>query len=239
VLYEVIRALGQHNQNPKTKADDKIYIDVLTGASAGGMTATIAAQKLLYEAQSLAGEFTNAFYQPWVAEISIQRLLNLHGTDNERQSIFSSEAVAEISEKYITGRYASHLSPPPDPHPALDADHLKLGLAMSNLNGVDYSAQLRPTGQLTYTQFKDELITKTFSPGGGFSATPKYDEVTGLGTPITQRLVPGSSNYRRKTYIHVYRAYRRGKSSRTTRLLQVGSSVEHSLYLAAHRFTMA
>ena len=105
VLYEVVRAIGQHNQNPKTKTDDKIFIDVLTGASAGGMTATIAAQKLLYEAQSLAGEFSNAFYQPWVAEISIQRLLNLHGADNERQSIFSSEAVAEISEKYITGRY--------------------------------------------------------------------------------------------------------------------------------------
>ena len=158
VLYEVVRAIGQHNQNPKTKTDDKIFIDVLTGASAGGMTATIAAQKLLYEAQSLAGEFSNAFYQPWVAEISIQRLLNLHGADNERQSIFSSEAVAEISEKYITGRYQSHLSPPPDPHPALDADNLKLGLALSNLNGVDYSAPLRPAGQLIYTRFKDELI---------------------------------------------------------------------------------
>jgi hypothetical protein len=158
VLYEVIRAIGQHNQNPNTSADDKIYIDVLTGASAGGMTATIAAHKLLYEAAALDGAFTNAFYSPWVAEISIQRLMNLHGTDSGSQSIFSSEAVVEISQKYITGRYQSHLNPLPDPHPALDADNLKLGLAMSNLNGVDYAAQLRPAGQLTYTRFKDELI---------------------------------------------------------------------------------
>ena len=64
VLYEVIRAIGLHNQNSNTAADDKIYIDVLTGASAGGMTATIAAQKLLYEAQSLSGAYTNAFYSP-------------------------------------------------------------------------------------------------------------------------------------------------------------------------------
>jgi predicted acylesterase/phospholipase RssA len=167
VLYEVIRALGQHNQNPATPPADKIYIDVLTGASAGGMTATIAANKLLYEAQSLAGATTNAFYQPWVAEIGIQRLLNLHGADSADKSIFSSEAVTEISRKYITGRYQSHLSPPPDPHPALDADNLKLGLAMSNLNGVDYSAPLRPAGQLTYTQFKDELIKEFDVPNAG------------------------------------------------------------------------
>ena len=174
VLYEIIRAIGLHNQNPNTAADDKIYIDVLTGASAGGMTATIAAQKLLYEAQSLSGAYTNAFYSPWVAEISIQRLLNLHGADSEQKSIFSSEAVVEISEKYITGRYQSHLNPAPDPHPALDADNLKLGLAMSNLNGVDYSAPLHPSGQLTYTRFKDELIREFDVPN---SADDDNDDV--------------------------------------------------------------
>src|ERR1039457_5695954 len=174
VLYEVIRAIGLHNQSPNTKPEDKIYIDVLTGASAGGMTATIAAQKLLYEAQSLSGAYTNAFYSPWVAEISIQRLLNLHGADSDQKSIFSSEAVVEISEKYITGRYQSHLNPAPDPHPALDADNLKLGLAMSNLNGVDYSAPLHPAGQLTYTRFKDELIREFDVPN---SAADDNDDV--------------------------------------------------------------
>ena len=158
VLYEVIRALGQHNVNPATPADDKIHIDVLTGASAGGMTATIAAHKLLYESAALNGPTTNAFYQPWVAEIGIERLLHLHGPDSGQKSIFSSQAVVEISEKYITGRYQSRQNPPPDPHPALDAENLKLGLALANLNGVDYAARLCPAGQLVYTRFKDELI---------------------------------------------------------------------------------
>ena len=45
VLYEVLEALRQHNELP-VNANNKIIVDVLTGASAGGMTATIVAQKL-------------------------------------------------------------------------------------------------------------------------------------------------------------------------------------------------
>jgi hypothetical protein len=45
VLFEVLDALGQHNQ--ASPPDVRIYIDVLTVASAGGMTAAIAAQKML------------------------------------------------------------------------------------------------------------------------------------------------------------------------------------------------
>ena len=37
------------NMSSATKPDDKILIDILTGASAGGMTATILAQKLMFE----------------------------------------------------------------------------------------------------------------------------------------------------------------------------------------------
>ena len=48
VLYEVLDAVCQHNNDPATIADDRIVIDVLTGASAGGMTAIVLAQKLLY-----------------------------------------------------------------------------------------------------------------------------------------------------------------------------------------------
>lgn len=154
VLYEIIRAIGLHNANGKTVPEDRIFIDVLTGASAGGMTATIAAQKLMYEANSLAGATTNAFYLPWVAEIDISRLLN----DDDDMSIFSSQAVVEISRKYLTARYGSHTTPPVNRHPALDPTQLKLGLAMTNLNGLDYGTPLRPAGQLVYTKFSDKLI---------------------------------------------------------------------------------
>ena len=55
VLYEICEALRQHNEDPETIANpaDRIEIDVLTGASAGGMTAVIAAQSLLYSRNAL------------------------------------------------------------------------------------------------------------------------------------------------------------------------------------------
>ncbi len=157
VLYEVIRAIGLHNTNEIASPENQIFIDVLTGASAGGMTATIAAQKLMYEANSLADASANAFYLPWVAEIDIKRLLQTGGAD-DAMSIFSSGVVVDISRKYLTARYTSHMRPPVNRHPALDPENLKLGLAMTNLNGLDYAANLRPSGELVYTRFKDRLI---------------------------------------------------------------------------------
>jgi predicted acylesterase/phospholipase RssA len=50
VLYEVLDAIHQHNCVPGTPDEDRIEIDVLTGASAGAMTAAIVAQKMLYAA---------------------------------------------------------------------------------------------------------------------------------------------------------------------------------------------
>jgi hypothetical protein len=81
VLYEVIEAIGQHNADPATKPDDRMEIDVLTGASAGGMTATIAAQKLIFEKTSLSGPYRNAFICLGVADITLDGLLAMHGND--------------------------------------------------------------------------------------------------------------------------------------------------------------
>lgn len=161
VLYEVITAIGQHNNHPDTIANgQQIYVDVLTGASAGGMTAAIAAQKLLYESDALAAPYDNAFYRPWVAEISIERLLQMHGKDEPTMSIMSSQTVVDISEKMLTDRYASHLTPPVKPHSSVDGSNLNLGLALANLNGVDYKLETKPAGSVTYTRHKDELIRR-------------------------------------------------------------------------------
>jgi hypothetical protein len=159
VLYEVTRAIGQHNADPQTVANgDFIHIDVLTGASAGGMTATIAAQKLMFSADALSGVYTNAFYLPWVADVSIDGLLAMHGDDDPKKSVLSSEHVIDISKRYLTNRYQSHLDPPRKQHPAA-AQRIWLGLALSNLNGVDYGLSLRPTGKFIYTRHQDQLTT--------------------------------------------------------------------------------
>src|ERR1041384_2992655 len=99
VLYEIIHAIGQHNTDPATQEGERIEIDVLTGASAGGMTATIAAQKLAFEASAVAGPYDNAFYRPWVADVSLDGLLAMHGIDDPTKSILSSQHVVDISRR--------------------------------------------------------------------------------------------------------------------------------------------
>jgi hypothetical protein len=158
VLYEVVNAIGQHNSQPDTKPEERIEIDVLTGASAGGMTATIAAQKLMFEAGALRGAFTNSFYIPWVADVSLDGLLNMHGDDNRMKSILSSEHVIDISKRHLTARYLSHVDPPRERHPA-GAKRIRLGLALANLNGIDYGLPLRPEGKFVYTRHQDERTT--------------------------------------------------------------------------------
>jgi Patatin-like phospholipase len=160
VLYEVISAIGQHNRHPdiSDNPSQQIEIDVLTGASAGGMTATIAAQKLMLEAGALKGAYTNSFYLPWVADVSLDSLLNFHGQDDPMKSILSSGHIIDISKRHLTARYLSHADPPRERHPAC-AKRLRLGLALANLNGIDYGLSLRPEGKFIYTRHQDELAT--------------------------------------------------------------------------------
>lgn len=155
VMYEILRALKQHNNDPRTTADQKIVIDVLTGASAGGMTAAIAAQKLLFDAGALDDVSHNAFYLPWVVDINLAGLLALNFDEPASASILSSQLVESIASEFLTDRY---LETPPaaQPHPAA-APQLYLGLALSNLNGVDYSIPLITGDTFVYTKFQDQF----------------------------------------------------------------------------------
>jgi len=51
VLYETIDAIAQHNTQANPAG--QIFIDVITGTSAGCMSATVLAQKFLFEAAAL------------------------------------------------------------------------------------------------------------------------------------------------------------------------------------------
>src|SRR5207237_2964696 len=77
VIYEVLDALAQHNQWADTNglSNERIEIDVLTGASAGGMTAAILAQHLLYDGSSLSQAYNNPLYNAWVSDVDISGLL--------------------------------------------------------------------------------------------------------------------------------------------------------------------
>src|ERR1700728_4183798 len=62
VLYELLEAIRTWNEAAKSE-ESRIYVDVITGASAGGMTAAMVAQRLMYDGESLRGEFKNPLYQ--------------------------------------------------------------------------------------------------------------------------------------------------------------------------------
>jgi predicted acylesterase/phospholipase RssA len=157
VLFEIINAIGQHNNDSGTKESEKIEIDVITGASAGGMTAGIAAQKLLFESASLTQPYNNSLYRPWVRDVSIQSLLVLQAGESTTRSILSSNVVEAISRKHFTDRFATPQLPLVRNRHSASAQAIGLGLALSNLNGVDYTRPMKPSGAFTYTRHQDKL----------------------------------------------------------------------------------
>jgi predicted acylesterase/phospholipase RssA len=158
VLYEVLSAIKQHNQHDDTRknSNERIEVDVLTGASAGGMTATIAAQKLMFDATALDGAYQNSFYGPWVLDVDMEGLLALQNSEDPTHSILSSDFVESISRKYLTQRYQAQTVPAATRHAAA-ADRIHLGLALTNLNGVNYTKPTFPQGSFNYTEYQDQF----------------------------------------------------------------------------------
>src|SRR5579863_3583826 len=108
--YEILDAIRQHNEHPDTiKSGDFIRVDVLTGASAGGMTAAIVAHGLLYQkdafvdANGCSAPYNNPLYNTWVKAISLTGLLNTTdkpvsaGGDPATLSLLSSSLIEKIA----------------------------------------------------------------------------------------------------------------------------------------------
>src|ERR1700761_9154801 len=108
--YEILDSIRQHNENPETVANgDFIRIDVLTGASAGGMTASILSHKLLFAKNAFVGAnggsspYNNPLYNTWVLGIDLQGLLDagdkpLPDGDPATLSLLSSNLIEKISQ---------------------------------------------------------------------------------------------------------------------------------------------
>jgi hypothetical protein len=163
VVFEVLDSLAQHNQwaDANNLPDERIEIDVLTGASAGGMTVAMIAQRLLFDGFSMSQAYNNPLYDAWVSDVDIVKLLARGPTEDVTHSVLSSDFVSGLAETYLLGRYKNQPQPPPapQPHPALSSDHkLQLGLALSNLNGVDYYRSTLSGGQFIYTRHEDQFV---------------------------------------------------------------------------------
>ncbi len=156
VLYEVLDAIHQHNTNPATTDDNRVMIDVLTGASAGGMTAIILAQKLLYCAGDFHGPYDNPLYNLWVKRISLAGLQSTQDDEPALNSLFSSDLIETISNEALKARYATTPPSPPQRHAGV-GELIRVGVALTNLNGVGYGYPVAPSGKFVYLDYGDQL----------------------------------------------------------------------------------
>ncbi len=163
VAFEILDAVSQHNKwaDDNNLPDERFEIDVLTGASAGGMTASMIAQRLLYDGPSMSQPYDNPLFNAWVSTVDITGLLARGPDEDVTHSVLSSNFVIGISETYLMGRYKNAPQPPPaaKPHPAMPSDgKVQLGLALSNLNGVDYFRSTLSGNKFIYTRHEDQLV---------------------------------------------------------------------------------
>jgi predicted acylesterase/phospholipase RssA len=159
VLYELMEAIRTHNT--EATENQKIYVDVITGASAGGMTAAMVAQRLMYDGKALEGEFTNALYEAWVKNISLMRLVKMRWKEKKWHSLLSSDLVQSIGHRMLIQSMEGALT---GPHAAVEQiegvpQRIRVGLALTNLNGIDYMIPIlgNPDGGFNYTTSVDQM----------------------------------------------------------------------------------
>ncbi len=118
-------------------------LDIITGASAGAMTAALVARAVMADHRS-----ARALHSAWVEEIDIRELLR------------EPPATALLSKEPIRAIAGRHLSPPAvDARPAGHApERLRLRFTLANMNGVDWRYPLARPG--------DQAFVATFFANG-------------------------------------------------------------------------
>jgi predicted acylesterase/phospholipase RssA len=182
VTYEVLEAIAQHNES--ALPDEQIEIDVITGASAGGITAAVLGKSLLCHGPSLREPYKNPLYQAWVEKVKMVRSSGendggLLEVDKElhKYSLLNVEALDRIGKEIFPDDFQQC---PKDckvdkPHPAASKDaegiaQVMVGIAMGNLNGFPLSLGLNQglgldsADQFSYSQYKDNFVLRMMRP---------------------------------------------------------------------------
>lgn len=156
---KVLDAVSQHNARLRPDDEQRIVIDVLTGASAGGMTAIILAQKLLYNGDQFGDPYDNPLYNIWVKRITLEGLQAPNQGEAALDSIFSSDLIESISKEALAARYGSTPLPNRIRHNSI-GDRLQVGVALTNLNGLAYGYPVEPNSKFTYVDYVDQLTAE-------------------------------------------------------------------------------
>jgi predicted acylesterase/phospholipase RssA len=179
VVYELLEAIRLHNEavdkaGSTENSDEKIFVDVITGASAGGMTAAMLAQWLMFRGSAMSGVDSNPLYYAWVKRITLKGLVRLGRNEPKWHSLLSSNLIAEIGKEMLVDPMTN---PPTGPHPCLEPGApLRVGIALTNMNGIDYVIPIEGSKDegFNYTRSVDQRL---------FTVLPRSTDGPGLVTP--------------------------------------------------------
>lgn len=155
VLTELLYALETLNATAQEEGRPKFVLDVMTGGSAGGLTAALVAQIMFYDLPGRKREL----YRAWVKDIDIVKLLD--SSDIPLNALFSKKIVQEIVYQCVVKE--ADITPT---NPASFApDVLRISLSLSNMHGIDYCI---PYFSST-SQKQQHLLTTFFSDMARFA----------------------------------------------------------------------
>jgi hypothetical protein len=148
----------------------KVSIEAFSGASAGGMCAAIASVMIQGKFEHItvpdASKTNNTFYEAWVNQIDISKLLQAEDLKNNHPlvSLLDSTAIDQIAQ--------SALVPPvsPAPRPYISPS-LTLFMTLTNVRGVPYQLYTDPSPDLDefITYYADRLRFEVVQPDGSAS----------------------------------------------------------------------
>jgi hypothetical protein len=103
----------------------------------------------------LPGSMT-LIHNTWVKRISLAELQATQKDEPALDSLFSSDLIETISRETLLARYSSAPPAPAQRHAAA-GDGIRVGVAITNLNGVAYGYEVAPAGKFTYLDYCDQL----------------------------------------------------------------------------------
>jgi hypothetical protein len=147
-----------------------VSIEVFSGASAGGMCAAIASVMVqgifVHITDANATNTNNTFYEAWVNQIDISKLLTANDLRNGAPlvSLLDSTIIDTIAKSALTPG-------PPAPRPYI-TDGLTLFLTVTNVRGVPYRLYADPSPSVNefITYYGDRLRFETTLPGATTSS---------------------------------------------------------------------
>jgi len=164
VAYELLEAIRLHNEaidraKCPNNDDAKIYVDVITGASAGGMTAAMLAQWLMFRGSAMNCAASNPLYRAWVKRITLKGLVQLKRKEKKWHSLLSSDLIVKIGKEMLMDPMTKQ--PITGPHPCLEPGApLRVGIALTNMNGIDYKIPIEGSEKegFNYTRSVDQRL---------------------------------------------------------------------------------